>query len=199
MPPIGLFCGQDLPSPVVPLPNKPGVAPERFTCSEAFRTKVLPKTLRSAKCGHTAGRRNTGSGQYRDTTSRVHSLCELIEHGRYSKLVEEVSIMGLAEKTCVPCRGGVPPLTTDQIRPLASQVDHWNVVDNHHIEKEFQFSDFKTALDFVNRVGNIAEEQGHHPDIYLAWGKAQVKIWTHKINGLTESDFILAAKIDQAA
>jgi 4a-hydroxytetrahydrobiopterin dehydratase len=85
--------------------------------------------------------------------------------------------MGLAEQTCVPCRGGVPPLNAEQIK----------------------FSDFKTALDFVNKVGAIAEEQGHHPDIYLAWGKAQVKIWTHKINGLTESDFILAAKIDRAA
>jgi len=107
--------------------------------------------------------------------------------------------MALAEKTCIPCRGGVPPLNVEQIRPLASQVKNWNVVNNHHIEKEFTFSDFKTALDFVNKVGAIAEEQGHHPDIYLAWGKAQVKIWTHKINGLTESDFILAAKIDRAA
>jgi 4a-hydroxytetrahydrobiopterin dehydratase len=105
--------------------------------------------------------------------------------------------MGLAEKTCVPCRGGVPPLTAEQIRPLAAQVDQWTVVNNHHIEKEFKFPDFKTALDFVNRAGTIAEDQGHHPDIYLAWGKAQVKIWTHKVDGLTESDFILAAKIDQ--
>jgi len=107
--------------------------------------------------------------------------------------------MRLDEKTCVPCRGGVPPLTAEQIRPLESQVDSWNVVNNHHIEKEFRFPDFKTALDFVNRVGTIAEDQGHHPDIYLAWGRTQVKIWTHKIDGLTESDFILAAKIDKAA
>ena len=105
--------------------------------------------------------------------------------------------MGLSEKTCVPCRGGVPPLTADEIRPLASQVKQWNVVNSHHVEKEFKFSDFKNALDFVNKVGSIAEEQGHHPDIYLAWGKARVTIWTHKIDGLTESDFILAAKIDQ--
>src|SRR6266700_2526783 len=94
---------------------------------------------------------------------------------------------GLAEKTCVPCRGGVPPLTGEQIKPLAA-----------HIEKEFRFPDFKTALDFTNRIGAVAEEQGHHPDIYLAWGKVGVKIWTHKIDGLTESDFILAAKIDRA-
>jgi 4a-hydroxytetrahydrobiopterin dehydratase len=101
--------------------------------------------------------------------------------------------MGLAEKTCVPCRGGVPPLTAEEIRPLAAQVDHWNVINNHHIEKEFRFPEF------TNKVGAIAEEQGHHPDIYLAWGKVQIKIWTHKIDGLTESDFILAAKIDRAA
>jgi len=106
--------------------------------------------------------------------------------------------MGLAEKTCVPCRGGVPPLSAEQIQPLAAQVDHWKVVDNHHVEKEFKFPDFKMALEFVNRVGAIAEEQAHHPDIYLAWGKAGIKIWTHKINGLTESDFILAAKIDKS-
>ena len=107
--------------------------------------------------------------------------------------------MGLSEKTCVPCRGGVPPLTSEEIKPLAAQVDKWNVVDNHHVEKEFNFPDFKTALTFVNKVGAIAEEQGHHPDIFLAWGKAGIKIWTHKINGLTESDFILAAKIDKVA
>jgi 4a-hydroxytetrahydrobiopterin dehydratase len=104
---------------------------------------------------------------------------------------------GLADKTCVPCRGGVPPLTASEIAALGKQVDNWRVFENHHVEKEFNFPDFKTALDFVNKVGAVAEGQGHHPDIYLAWGKAQIKIWTHKINGLTESDFILAAKVDQ--
>ena len=106
---------------------------------------------------------------------------------------------GLADKTCVSCKGGVPPLTNGEIRPLADQVIDWKVIHNHHLEKEFKFADFKTALDFVNKVGVIAEEQAHHPDIYLAWGKAQVKIWTHKIDGLTESDFIFAAKIDKVA
>jgi 4a-hydroxytetrahydrobiopterin dehydratase len=105
--------------------------------------------------------------------------------------------MSLSEKMCVPCRGGVPPLTADQIRPLAAQVDSWMVVNNHHVERDFKFPDFSTALEFVNKIGTIAEEQGHHPDIYLAWGKVGVKIWTHKIDGLTESDFILAAKIDR--
>ena len=104
-----------------------------------------------------------------------------------------------AEKTCVPCRGGVPPLTAEETRPLQAQVKDWSVVNDHHIERQFKFKDFKTALDFVNKVGAIAEEQGHHPDIFLAWGKVEVRIWTHKIDGLTESDFILAAKIDRAA
>ena len=106
---------------------------------------------------------------------------------------------GLSSKTCVPCRGGVPPLRGEEIRPLLEQVPGWRVVDEHHLEREYAFSDFLTALDFVNRVGSIAEGQGHHPDLELSWGKADVKIWTHKINGLTESDFILAAKIDDVA
>jgi 4a-hydroxytetrahydrobiopterin dehydratase len=106
---------------------------------------------------------------------------------------------GLAEKTCVPCRGGVPPLTADQIQPLLKQLDRWTVVENHHLQREFSFPDFKTGLEFVNKVGDLAEEQGHHPDIYLAWGKVEIRIWTHKIDGLTESDFILAAKFDKVS
>ena len=105
---------------------------------------------------------------------------------------------GLAAKHCVPCRGGVPPLAGEELRQLAAQVSDWKVIDEHHITKTFLFPDFKTALDFVNRVGAVAEEEGHHPDLTLAWGKVDVKTYTHKINGLTESDFILAAKIDQA-
>ena len=105
----------------------------------------------------------------------------------------------LADKSCVPCRGGVPPLTTAEIDPLRGEVPDWDVVDDHHVMRAFRFSDFKTALDFVNRVGALAEEQGHHPDIYLAWGKVDIQIWTHKIDGLTESDFVLAAKIDRLA
>ena len=103
----------------------------------------------------------------------------------------------LAEKTCIPCRGGVPPLTAEEIRPLEAQVKDWKVVNRHHLEREFKFPDFKSALDFVNKVGALAESQGHHPDILLAWGKVGITIWTHKIEGLTESDFILAAKIDR--
>jgi 4a-hydroxytetrahydrobiopterin dehydratase len=103
----------------------------------------------------------------------------------------------LASKTCVPCRGGVPPLAGKELEDLAKQVPQWKVVDAHHISREFKFQDFRQALTFVNKVGEIAEEQGHHPDILLTWGKASVTTWTHKINGLTESDFILAAKIDK--
>jgi len=103
----------------------------------------------------------------------------------------------LASKTCVPCRGGVPPLHGEELTKLEAQLQDWNVVNEHHLERTFKFPDFRTALSFTNRVGELAEEQGHHPDILLSWGKVGVTIWTHKINGLTESDFILAAKIDR--
>jgi 4a-hydroxytetrahydrobiopterin dehydratase len=104
---------------------------------------------------------------------------------------------GLSEKTCEPCRGGVPALRPDESRALAAQLQGWSVVENHHIDKEFRFPNFSSALRFVNAVGAIAEEQRHHPEIVLGWGRARVQIWTLKIDGLTESDFILAAKIDQ--
>jgi 4a-hydroxytetrahydrobiopterin dehydratase len=103
----------------------------------------------------------------------------------------------LASKTCVPCRGGVPPLKGEQLAALAKQIPQWQVVNEHHLTRNFTFADFRQALDFVNRVGAIAEEQGHHPSILLTWGRAEITLWTHKIDGLTESDFILAAKIDQ--
>ena len=103
----------------------------------------------------------------------------------------------LANKTCVPCRGGVPALKGKELANLHAQLPGWEVVEEHHLLRTYMFPDFRQALDFVNRVGAIAEQQGHHPDIFLAWGKVEVKIWTHKIDGLTESDFILAAKIDQ--
>jgi len=103
----------------------------------------------------------------------------------------------LSAKTCVPCRGGVPALKGDQITPLLSQLSGWQVADEHHLSRQYTFGDFVTALAFVNKVGDVAEEQGHHPDIHLTWGKVGVEIWTHKIDGLTESDFILAAKIDE--
>jgi len=103
----------------------------------------------------------------------------------------------LAGRECVPCRGGVPPLKGDEIQDLISKLDQWSVVSEHHLTKVYKFRDFKESLAFVNRVGELAEQQGHHPDISFGWGRAEVTIWTHKIDGLTESDFILAAKIDQ--
>jgi 4a-hydroxytetrahydrobiopterin dehydratase len=104
----------------------------------------------------------------------------------------------LADKTCVPCKGGVPPLDAGAIAFLIDQLDGWDVVEQRRLTKRYRFADFAGALAFVNRVGAIAEEQGHHPNIYLAWGEVLLEVWTHKINGLTESDFILAAKCDRA-
>ena len=103
----------------------------------------------------------------------------------------------LASRECVPCRGGVPPLKGEEIKKLLSQVSGWEVVSEHHLSKSYKFANFLAAQEFVNRVGNLAEEQGHHPDICFGWGKAEITIWTHKIDGLTESDFILAAKINE--
>jgi len=107
--------------------------------------------------------------------------------------------MDLAEKSCVACHGGVPPLPSDEAATLLAQVNGWEIVNNHHLVKSLRFKNFAEALAFVNRVGAIAEEQNHHPDISLAWGKVVIEIWTHKINGLTESDFIFAAKVDRLA
>ena len=105
----------------------------------------------------------------------------------------------LAAKECIPCRGGVPPLKGKEITTLLEKLGGgWKVVDEHHLEKEYKLKNFREALDYTNRVGEMAEAQGHHPDIYLAWGKVKLTIWTHKIDGLTESDFIFAAKADAA-
>ena len=103
----------------------------------------------------------------------------------------------LADKNCVPCKGGVPPIKGNELERMLKLVPQWKAVNEHHITRTFTFPDFKQALAFVNRVGELAETQGHHPDILLSWGKAGVTLWTHKIDGLTESDFIMAAKIDQ--
>jgi 4a-hydroxytetrahydrobiopterin dehydratase len=109
----------------------------------------------------------------------------------------------LASKSCIPCQGGVPPLAGAELERLLSELDGgrggWRVVDGHHLEKEFRFKDFREALAFVNRVGEVAEQEGHHPDLHLTWGKVTMTTWTHKIDGLTESDFVLAAKADRLA
>jgi len=105
----------------------------------------------------------------------------------------------LAQLRCIPCRGGVPPLKGAELQALLAKLGGgWRVIDEHHLEKEYRFNDFKEALAFANAVGAIAEEEGHHPDIHVAWGKVVLTIWTHKIDGLTESDFVLAAKADEA-
>ena len=104
----------------------------------------------------------------------------------------------LAERDCVPCRGGVPPLAADEIAPLLAQLDGWTVVDSHHLVKRYTLKNFAEALELVNRIGTIAEAQNHHPDLFLAWGTVGVTLWTHKINGLSESDFVFAAKCDAA-
>jgi 4a-hydroxytetrahydrobiopterin dehydratase len=104
----------------------------------------------------------------------------------------------LAEKECVPCKGGTPPLKGDELKRLAGQLgSDWHVIDGHHLEREYKFKNFREALDFTNRVGELAEKIQHHPDIYLAWGQVKLTLWTHKINGLSESDFVFAAKVNE--
>jgi 4a-hydroxytetrahydrobiopterin dehydratase len=103
----------------------------------------------------------------------------------------------LASKTCVPCRGGVPPLQGEPLEELSRELPEWEVVGGHHLRREFRFANFREALDFVNRVGELAEEQKHHPDVDFGWGRVGLTVFTHKIDGLTESDFVFAAKVDK--
>ncbi len=115
-----------------------------------------------------------------------------------SVLRRMIASASMAEEKCVPCKGGVPALRGAELAALQRDLGgDWNVVEEHHLEKEFRFKDFAEALAFTNRIGALAEEQGHHPDLLLRWGKVRVMIWTHKIDGMTRSDFVLAAKIDR--
>ena len=105
----------------------------------------------------------------------------------------------LAAKECIPCKGGVPPVKWQELQDLLAKLGNgWQVISEHHLEKEYRFKNFREALDFTVRVGELAEQQKHHPDLYLAYGKVKLTMWTHKIDGLTESDFVFAAKADQA-
>ena len=102
-----------------------------------------------------------------------------------------------AKQHCKPCKPGAAPLKADAIAKLKKQLDAgWKAVDAHHLEREYTFKNFREALDFTNRVGEVAEQEGHHPDIFLTWGKVGLKLWTHSVGGLSENDFILAAKAD---
>ncbi len=105
--------------------------------------------------------------------------------------------MELIKQKCKPCEAGVPPMDEEEIKENLKKIKGWKVVNNKLIVKEYKFKDFKTALDFVNKIGKISESEGHHPDVFLSYGKVEVKLWTHAINGLSINDFILAAKIDK--
>jgi 4a-hydroxytetrahydrobiopterin dehydratase len=103
----------------------------------------------------------------------------------------------LAQKRCVPCEGGTPPLTGVQVEPLLRQLDGWEVVEGKKLTKSFRFGNFVEAVDFVNKITPVAEAEGHHPDLVVRWGEVRVELWTHAVGGLSENDFIMAAKIDQ--
>lgn len=112
--------------------------------------------------------------------------------------MSEAEICSLADRTCAPCRGGVPPLTPEEVAPLLEELGGgWTAVDDHHLTKDFGFPDFVSGTAFVNAATEVAESQGHHPDLHLTWGRVTVTVWTHKIDGLAEADFVLAAKLDR--
>jgi 4a-hydroxytetrahydrobiopterin dehydratase len=105
--------------------------------------------------------------------------------------------MTLSKESCVPCRGGVPPLPEAEAEELRRQLaEGWEIVAGHHLRRELSFPDFSGSLAFANRIGVLADEQGHHPDLLVSWGKLRIELWTHAIDGLTRSDFVLASKID---
>jgi 4a-hydroxytetrahydrobiopterin dehydratase len=109
-----------------------------------------------------------------------------------------VKITDLAGRKCVPCRGGVEPLAEPLLSEYLRQLsERWHIIEGRHLEKDFTFKNFAEALEFTNKVGRLAEQMGHHPDIFLTWGKVKIQLWTHKIGGLHENDFILAARIDR--
>ncbi len=107
-----------------------------------------------------------------------------------------IKMTDFIKKHCEPCRGGIPPLTKKEIKERIVHLEEWEVKDNHHLIRSFAFPNFKSALDFINKVGQLAEEENHHPEFCFTWGKVTISIWTHKIDGLHDNDFILAAKIN---
>lgn len=126
-----------------------------------------------------------------DVLERIESIAKGVWPG-------ELYATDLASEACVPCRGGVPPLDREANALFLRQLSNgWTIVGDHHLERSWMFPDFRGALAFTNQVGELAEQQGHHPDITLKWGSVALAIWTHAIDGLTRSDFVLAAKIDR--
>lgn len=112
--------------------------------------------------------------------------------------MSDPEICSLADRDCAPCRGGVPPLTPEQAAPLLAELGNgWVVVEDHHLAKTFEFPDYVSGTAFINRATEVAESQGHHPDLHLTWGKVTAHVWTHKIDGLADADFVLAAKLDR--
>ena len=107
--------------------------------------------------------------------------------------------MSLADQQCIPCRGGVPPMERHAAEALLRELgEEWQLNADGHPERTYKFKNFRQAMAFANKVADIAEAEGHHPDLYIAWGQCRVEVWTHKIQGLTESDFYFAAKADRA-
>jgi 4a-hydroxytetrahydrobiopterin dehydratase len=106
--------------------------------------------------------------------------------------------MDLTQKKCEACEGGVAPLKGKDATDYLKQLNKgWTIANDHQLEREFKFPDFNSALNFTNKVGEIAESEGHHPDIFLSWGKVKIILFTHAIDGLSINDFIVAAKIDK--
>ncbi len=138
------------------------------------------------------GKKNKGQSDSPDRAAKKGSRAS-------EKVAASSAKLKLADRKCVPCRGGTPPMTANEIGKLLPKLKGWSAINNHHLEREFGVADFASALDLTIEVGELAEVEQHHPDIHLSWGKVRIEIWTHKINGLTESDFVLAAKIDQLA
>jgi len=103
----------------------------------------------------------------------------------------------LSNQKCIPCQGGMPPIAEEKREQLLLELNEWEIIDKHHLSKSYQLKNFKEALDLVNKISTTAEVENHHPDIEFGWGYVRVKIYTHKIENLTESDFVLAAKIDK--
>ena len=119
----------------------------------------------------------------------------------FARSISGIIMNDLANKKCIPCEGNIPPFNVEEIHKYLKQVDGWKVVedkiDGFHLIKNFKFDNFLQSQEFINNVGKIAEAEGHHPDLWFGWGYARIKIFTHAIKGLAESDFILAAKIDR--